>query len=427
VASPIIRNTFFQLASKFTSILFALVSRKLLTNYLGPAGFGDYGFALAYASFFSSFADWGTQLIGIREASKSPPLAPSIFGSVIILRLVLSGVAFTVALLVLPLMGLSSSLQSAIFFACLLIVLYALKGSIGIIFDTNLRIKKWFIVELVTSTSSLLLVYLGVNYHLELAWFFVFLSAVTSLAIALALYLSRQISQINWKINLGLIKAIMLEAVPTGGILIVFGIYNRLDTFIIKHFLTPDSLGFYVLAYSIYENLTYLASYFTLSSLPKLSNTSSLNLVPLFQQIHDLLLTAGLCLAAAVSILATPIVMLLSSPEYTPSAVLLITLSLGLPLSYLNHATGYTLIAMGKQRKYLVISLVALLFNLFVNLLTIPAYGVIGAAATTVLTELVVQILSRRLVSQSINHRISLISFPKTIRQFIISRAQLHE
>ena len=46
-SSSIVKNTASQLGSKVITSLIGLVTRKLLTNYLGPAGFGDYAWPRA--------------------------------------------------------------------------------------------------------------------------------------------------------------------------------------------------------------------------------------------------------------------------------------------------------------------------------------------------------------------------------------------
>lgn len=422
----VFRNTAFQVLAKLITVAFGLVTRKLLTNYLGPAGFGDYGLALAYAGFFSGVADWGTQLIGIREASRSPTSQSVIFGSVLTLRLLLSFAAFLLSLWLLPFLGLSGSLHTAFIFAGFLVVLFALKGSIGVIYDTQLRIDRWLPVEILTAVTTLGLVAVGISFRLSLPWFFISLIISTSLAILLAFLLSRKLSRITFSLNWAYLKHLGLESLPMGGVLVLYGFYNRIDTFILNRFAPAHIVGFYVLAYLIYENFSFFASYFTASVLPVLSKSTTLaQTQATFQKMYDLLIFTGL-LASLGSFIAAPLLVTwLASASFHPATPLLRLLSFALFFSFLNHGTGYTFIALNRQRQYFWISLSALVINIVLNILFIPLYGAAAAAATTVITEITVQLLSLFLLFKSLSFVPSFLSFPTTVKQFIITRGKI--
>jgi O-antigen/teichoic acid export membrane protein len=54
---------------------------------------------------------------------------------------------------------------------------------------------------------------------------------------------------------------------------------------------------------------------------------------------------------------------------------------------YMDYALTHTLIAMDRPRLFAFFTLAALVVNLICNLLLIPALGITGAAAATVVTE----------------------------------------
>ena len=65
-------------------------------------------------------------------------------------------------------------------------------------------------------------------------------------------------------------------------------------------------------------------------------------------------------------------------------------LALALPLFFVNYALTHQVIAWQGQHAYLAITLVALIANLVGNLTLIPTHGMVGAAASTLVTEIVV-------------------------------------
>lgn len=426
----IAKNTLFQLASKATTTIFGLVTRKLLTRYLGPSGFGDYVFSLNYANLFASLADWGTQLVSIREASKFPQERSAIFGTSFLLRTAASLVAAFIALLLLRYQQLSPTLTFSASLACILIVLFALKASLGQIYDTLLRHDRWYYVELITAVVSLSLFSVTIYFGFSLPYFILSLVVSTLLAMLTAYLLSRSLVHINFTYNPLLIKRIISQSLPMGGVLILFSLYNRIDTVLLQHLTDSTQVGLYGLAYFLYDNLVVMAAFVMTSALPLLSPqvttsgpTDLFNTY--FQKLYDLMLMLGL-LVMLGTLLASPVVIfLVSTPEFTGSIPLLRILGMAAFFSYLNHVTGFSLIALGKQATYFYINLLALALNLAVNIITIPLFGATASAWATVATEALVQLLSFILISRSLGRFPSLFSFPKTTYTFLSTRGRI--
>lgn len=422
----IAKNTFYQILAKISTSAIGLISRKLLTNYLGPAGFGDYIYALAFSNLFSAIADWGTLLISIREASKNSREQPQIFGTAIITRLGLSVLATLAALLILPLMRLSPSLSQVTAFATILIIVFALKASLGIIFDTKLRMDRWFFVELLASASTLLLFTITIYFNLPLIWFFACLFAAATISIILASVLALQLTSIHISFNPSLIKQLLLQSLPMGAVLMLFNIYNRVDTLILKSFRSSEEVGFYGLAYFIYENVLLLAAYLMNSSLPLLSReVGSPKFKVYYQKVLDIMLALALPAAIGTIIFSPLLVYIISSSKFISSIPLLRILGISLFFAFLNHVTGFSLVALGKQKSYIAIAATALAFNITANFIFIPLYGAIAAAWITVATEALVQVLTLYLISKSLNFFPSFTSFPKTALEFIKNRGQI--
>ena len=62
-------------------------------------------------------------------------------------------------------------------------------------------------------------------------------------------------------------------------------------------------------------------------------------------------------------------------------------LAVGLLLFYVNSILGVTLVSLNEERKLTVVAGLALVLNLGLNLVLIPIYQHVGAAATTAATE----------------------------------------
>jgi len=105
--------------------------------------------------------------------------------------------------------------------------------------------------------------------------------------------------------------------------------------------------------------------------------------------------------------------------EFQDAVPVLRILSLAMFVAYFNHLTGFTIVALGKQRSYFFVALGALVFNLIVNWLVIPRFSYFGAAWVTLLTESLVLVVTTVFVFRLINLLPSLLSFPKTIGKIV--------
>jgi len=100
-------------------------------------------------------------------------------------------------------------------------------------------------------------------------------------------------------------------------------------------------------------------------------------------------------------------------------------LSLAIFLSYFNHLTGFTIVALGKQRLYFSVALAALAFNVLLNLLVIPKFSYYGAAGVTILTETLIFFITLFFVFRLLKKFPSPFHFPKTLVQLIKQRGRI--
>ncbi|MFH1561390.1 MAG: oligosaccharide flippase family protein, partial [Patescibacteria group bacterium] len=151
----VIYNSGVQLLAKGISLGLGLISTAVLTRSLGVELYGDYVFLLAACLFLTSIADWGTQIIGVRELSRSQDKS-KLFASLLGLRLL---IAFLVLLTALPFVLFLPAFNAfllASLLALVLVFLAVLDTSLEIVFQTFLRMDLKVFTELVGNLSFLL-------------------------------------------------------------------------------------------------------------------------------------------------------------------------------------------------------------------------------------------------------------------------------
>jgi len=100
------------------------------------------------------------------------------------------------------------------------------------------------------------------------------------------------------------------------------------------------------------------------------------------------------------------VILLVSGPQFLPSASALKILVFALIGSYLNSVMIYTLLAAGRQKAMVMPYILATFFNVVTNLIFIPRFGFIGASLTTVATEFLVLSYTWFLVQREFRFRL---------------------
>lgn len=423
-------NTAIQVASKVITVSLTLLTTILLTGYLGKEGYGEYIYVITLAILFGALADWGTVTIGVREASKEKENQGLLLANIFFLRLILSLVA---AFLLFIFAFLVPSLRTAIGIASLIVILVALKASFMIVFQSRLEMHKAALADITTSFLILLFSWSVIRQGLGLGpliWSVVWASALAALVAAVL-----AIKTIKYKFSLDkkIMTKIISESLPMGAILLMFTMDNKIDTVMLGLLKGSGAVGIYGVAYRIYDVIILGAAYLMNALLPVISQFFDLNrwrgkLQKIYQEAFDVLLLMGVGIVVIVWFFAPLIIRILTQQrfgEFIDSVNILRVLSLAMLVAYFNHLTGYTIVALGKQRTYFWVALTSLVFNIIVNLIFIPRFSYWGAAWMTVLTEVLVLAITLIFVFRLIGIFPSLVEFPKTILKLIKNKGKI--
>jgi O-antigen/teichoic acid export membrane protein len=155
-------------------------------------------------------------------------------------------------------------------------------------------------------------------------------------------------------------------------------------------------VGYYAAGYTMVTFFLNLGIAYNLSLLPSLTrlrNTAG-ELETLFHTATAQVFAVGLPLAVGGSLLAAPIVRLLFGPGYAASAAPFAILIWAIPLNLLRDVPLMALLSAEGERWVFRVTLASAGLNLVLNVALIPAFGLIGAASATVLTEAVRMLLA---------------------------------
>jgi O-antigen/teichoic acid export membrane protein len=185
-------------------------------------------------------------------------------------------------------------------------------------------------------------------------------------------------------------RSLLVTALPIGAALAVSEVFFRLDTLLVSAFRSYHEVGLYSLSYRIVELIAILPAIVMTSVFPLLSryvHESRERAARTIDAAGDLFVAVGVPIAAGGLIVAPELVRAIGGDEFAGAADALRILLFAVALAFVSGLFGHSLIAGGRQGSALRLGLVALGFNLVLNLVAIPAWGIEGAAAVAVASE----------------------------------------
>jgi O-antigen/teichoic acid export membrane protein len=191
---------------------------------------------------------------------------------------------------------------------------------------------------------------------------------------------------------------IVTDAAPLGIAALLSAAYFRCDVYFVQAWHGVDTVGIYNAAFRIVEALRMIPAAVLAVTFASLCASQDLRMV---RRLTAMLLAGGLALFAALYVTAPTVLQMLYGDRFVEATSALRLLSAALPLFFANYALTHQVIAWDGQRAYLGITATALVVNLAANSLLIPGGAMVGAAISTLLTEVVVTVgcvmaLSRR-------------------------------
>ena len=252
-------NTFVQIVSKAITVVFGLLTMILLTGYLGREGYGDYMYVITLAIIFGSFADWGTATIGVREASKTKEKQGQILANIFLVRLALTftaAVLMALAALFIPLQTASPIiLRRAIMLGALILILFAIKASFGVVFQTKLVMQNLAVADIAASVLIFLISWFFIRRQLGLLPLVGAVVLASAIAVIIAGFLARRTIKFDFRLDKIFIKKLIEESLPMGAILLMFTIDNKIDAVMLGSIKGSGSVGIYAIVYRIYDVL----------------------------------------------------------------------------------------------------------------------------------------------------------------------------
>ncbi|HEC84646.1 MAG TPA: hypothetical protein ENI48_05320, partial [Thioploca sp.] len=222
---------------------------------------------------------------------------------------------------------------------------------------------------------------------------------------AITFFFSRQFVKIRLRFNMVVWKNVIKDAWPIALSIAFNLVYFKADTIILSLYHSEATVGIYGASYKVLEVLTTLPAMFAGLILPLLMVAWAVRDCERFRRVlqkaFDAMVMIAVPLAVGTVFLAGPIMDLIA-PEFHGSAAVLRILIFATATIFVGNLFGNTVVAINKQRTMMWIYLGVSIVSLVGYLYFIPRYSYYGAAAMTVVSELMVTIAAGLIVCLTI-------------------------
>ncbi len=385
-----LKNIAWAMGGKVASLLSVLVVGIIVARYLGEEKYGIMNYVISFVAIFQVFADFGLDLIQIREESKEPQMRDKILGTTFALKLCFAAIAFVAIFLVAWLWEADWNIRLYIMiYACsvLLNTTWVSRNHFTSIVWNEYVVKTEISRTLIGMVVKIVLVWL----KLPLIWFIcslVFDSLLLAMGYTMS-YASKIGSIRRWTFDKSLAGYMLKQAFPlllSGAAIII---YNRIDQVMIGNMVDQSHLGVYSVAIRFTEIMVFVPTIIAQTVTPMLVETRREN-VERYEKLSGVFMnvTVATCvvLALMVSLLSYPIVYCTFGPTYIGAASVLAIMAFKVIGDALSQTSGQLMVIEGIQKYASIRNLIGCATCVVCNWFFIQRYGIHGAAYVALIT-----------------------------------------
>jgi len=400
----IVRNIKWLTISKIFIYLLSIITITLIPRYLGVEGYGQLNFIISFVGIFSIIGDLGLQTLIIRDISKNTKKAEEYFNNLFLFRILISLLfVFVVFIFALFLKSPPTLGQILIYTTG---ISFVLLSNFNISFLNGFQEIKYQAIsdaiQKITYTLGAILVVI-LNYKL---FGIIVASAISSLFMFVFSFfaIKKFIKIKKLKLSKKYIKEKIIFASPFILTTIFWMIYFNIDRIFITFIKGNYATGLYSISYTFIGFLLSILGILSTTFFPVLSNVS--NNKQKLKSIVDkyLLLMYLFCVPVTIGgiYLAPKIISLVFGSQYLGGTLAFQLIMFFFLLNSIGITNYHLLITNNLEKYSLKILGISAATNILLNFIFVPWLGIIGAAITTIISEIIIFTISYKKIKTDI-------------------------
>ncbi|MDD4220870.1 MAG: flippase [Candidatus ainarchaeum sp.] len=391
----IVRNIGWLTISKVFVYLLSIVTITLIPRYLGVEGYGQLNFALSFVSLFAVFFDVGTGILIFRDVSRKKALLSKYFNNFFYFKIYLYILFFVVIVLITLLLPKLLIVKVLIVLLAINLIAQSIAGYLVVYLNSFELMKFSSIKEVLLKLLIVIFIILVVFLNLKIIG--VALAYILSSVIVLfyIIYVFKKMFKSKIKFKPVFKKGFLLSKLKLSypfALTTIFGvIYFNFDKFMISFMLNDYQVGLYSTGYTFYGFLIGIIALFSTVFFPILSrNYKSSRFKGILDKYSRIIIVLALPMVFGVIYLAKDIIRLIFGKDFVIGFIAFQVVIIFFLINAFNQIFNNILTIHNLQKYLFKLFLIAAVVNVVLNFIAIPLFGIVGAAVTTVLSELII-------------------------------------
>lgn len=397
INQTIAKNTFWLFFGQIMSRVLRAAIVIYAARILGAASWGAFSYALGVAAFLTIFSDIGINALITKESSRNPQLKDQYLSTALFTKLGLLAIFVAAVIIFFPHL---TKIEEASAIMPILIFVFAFDTLRDLGSAVSRALEKMQIeagVQIFTNIAIVALgfMFLTVNKTSQaLAFAYAAGSGIGLVAIFYTLH--RHFRNLFRNFKFSLIKPIILTAWPFGLMGLMGAIMLNTDIIMLGWLRSAEEVGYYSAAQKIIQLLYVLPTLVATSIFPVIARMVAQNAVfvkTTLEKATAIIILISIPVTLIGLIFAGPIINLLYGSEYAPAVLTFRILMATILIVYPSTLIGNAIFAYDQQKSFIVFVFASTLGNALFNFLLIPKFGIEGAAASTVITQVITNAL----------------------------------
>lgn len=372
---------------------------RTVQNRVGHEQYGTYQALMNLGIIFQIILDFGITNYNSTTLAQSPQRLKQLFPAMLSARVLLS----LIYILLVGSIGYTLGYHHEKLWLMLGVLVLQSLNSIMIFVRSNVSGLHKFKADGILSVTDRLLALIVCSVLLfvpafakgfEIGWFVGAQVLCYTLAIAIAIYVLKKISNVRLRFSLDYQKIIKIikASLPYASLIFMMAIYTRADTMLVDRLcinIDKEQAGIYAAAYRLLDVGNMIGIMFALMLLPLFGRmiAQKQDVQPIIRLCVNLLLPVSFLVAIAGVLFSSEIMQFLYKNTHEEDKYVFAWLMAAFPAFSLSNVYSTLLTANGDLKLLNKLALMGMVINLSLNFLLIPHYFALGAAITAYITQ----------------------------------------
>ena len=366
----------------------------LVARYLGPVAFGELNFSIAFVYVFLVISSLGMEQILIRELTLSKEKRNQIISTSLIMR----GAASVLIYLLIVLTAIYFNPKISTSLLIIIIGTQLLLQITDVFFSVFMAEVNSKYVVLAKNTGFLFAGFVKISLvllKLSLVWFALATVIEFLVCSTLIVWFFKRKTDIEvgfkyWDKQIG--KQLLNSSYPLILSSVFYVIYTKLDQVMLGYLTSADEVGFYAVAAKLSEVWYFIPSAIVNSFYPeliRLKKENSIEFENFTMRLMTVLSALALCVALFFTLFSDLLINTLYGAEYIVSSKVLIMHIWSCVIVFSAVVSGAWFVINRLEKYSLYRTGTGAIVNVLLNLILIPTYGAVGAAAATLIAKII--------------------------------------